>query len=432
LELLHRGRDEGMVDADGGRADAPAGDAQTLGDVRPQRVLRLGAEPAHALVRVVGVERGEVHHRDGAQQPTRLVLALDRTALGQRRDPTFERRAVDGAHCLQPAEIERHAGIAGNLAPRRVAIGLARADSGAGKGVHARAGEGWLWLGVHTQGPGSLAGPFGRFEATRGPQWHYPSLPGRTQARPCRQPTRERYSASRGRIPLTAAGDMNDETRAGGSGALMAERIERVVVVGAGHGGAEAAAALRQRGFDRQITLVSDEPDLPYQRPPLSKEYIKRPGNPLMLRPQQFFDDNAVRLMLGVRVVSIDRAGRTVQLSTGESLSYDHLVLATGARNRKPPVPGLVHPAIIELRTLADARRIVELIGGWKRVCVIGGGFIGLEAAGLLATMGIAVEVVEMASRLMQRAVSPTISQWFLGFHQGRGNRVHLSTVVKA
>jgi len=212
----------------------------------------------------------------------------------------------------------------------------------------------------------------------------------------------------------------------------MAERIEKVVVVGAGHGGVEAAAALRQRGFDRQITLVSAETDLPYQRPPLSKEYIKRPGNPLMLRPQQFFDDNAVTLMLGARAVSIDRAGRTVQLSTGESLSYDHLVLATGARNRKPPLPGLDHPAIVELRTLADANRIVGAIGGWKHVCVIGGGFIGLEAAGLLATMGIAVDVVEMAPRLMQRAVSPTISEWFLGFHRSRGNRVHLSTVVKA
>ena len=212
----------------------------------------------------------------------------------------------------------------------------------------------------------------------------------------------------------------------------MAERIEKVVMVGAGHGGVEAAAALRQKGFDRQITLVSDEPDLPYQRPPLSKEYIKRPGNPLMLRPQQFFDDNAVTLMLGARAVSIDRAGRTVQLSTGESLSYDHLVLATGARNRKPPLPGLDHPAIVELRTLADANRIVGAIGGWKHVCVIGGGFIGLEAAGLLATMGIAVDVVEMAPRLMQRAVSPTISEWFLGFHRSRGNRVHLSTVVKA
>ncbi|HEX7006567.1 MAG TPA: NAD(P)/FAD-dependent oxidoreductase, partial [Alphaproteobacteria bacterium] len=261
-----------------------------------------------------------------------------------------------------------------------------------------------------------MAGPFGRFEATRGPQWHYPSLPGRTQARPCRPPTRNRYSASRGRIPLTAAGDMNDETRAGGSGALMAERIEKVVVVGAGHGGVEAAAALRQRGFDRQITLVSAETDLPYQRPPLSKEYIKRPGNPLMLRPQQFFDDNAVTLMLGARAVSIDRAGRTVQLSTGESLSYDHLVLATGARNRKPPLPGLDHPAIVELRTLADANRIVGAIGGWKHVCVIGGGFIGLEAAGLLATMDIEIDVVEMTPRLMQRAVSPTVSQWFLDF----------------
>ena len=95
-------------------------------------------------------------------------------------------------------------------------------------------------------------------------------------------------------------------------------------------------------------------------------------------------------------------------------------------------MPGLGDAAVVELRTLADARRIVSVIGGWKHVCVVGGGFIGLEAAGLLATMGVHVEVVEMAPRLMQRAVSPTVSQWFLDFHHSQGNRVHLSTQVTA
>lgn len=212
----------------------------------------------------------------------------------------------------------------------------------------------------------------------------------------------------------------------------METGVEQVVVIGAGHAGVECAAALRQRGFAGSIDLICDEPDLPYQRPPLSKEYIKRPGEALVLRPAQFYADNRVTLRLGARAAAIERVSRRVHLSDGEALAYDHLVLATGARNRRPPVPGLDGAAVVELRSLADARRIVSRIGGWKHVCVIGGGFIGLEAAGLLATMGVHVELVEMAPRLMQRAVSPAVSQWFLDFHHSRGNRVRLSTQAAA
>jgi 3-phenylpropionate/trans-cinnamate dioxygenase ferredoxin reductase component len=139
-----------------------------------------------------------------------------------------------------------------------------------------------------------------------------------------------------------------------------------------------------------------------------------------------------VDLLLGERATAIDREAKRVTLEGGEMLPYDHLVLATGARNRRPPVPGLDHHDVIELRTLADANKIVGVIGGWKRVCVIGGGFIGLEAAGLLATMGVKIDVVEMAPRLMQRAVSPAVSAWFLEYHLAQGTRVHLSTQVKA
>lgn len=212
---------------------------------------------------------------------------------------------------------------------------------------------------------------------------------------------------------------------------MVRNAIERIVIIGAGHAGVELAAALRSHNFTGTIDLLSDEADHPYQRPPLSKEYIKRPGEALVLKPQQFFDAQNIKLHLGCKVVSIDPAAHQVKLSDGSELAYDHLVLATGARNRKLPIPGLDHPSTIELRTLEDANRIVEQIASWQRIAIIGGGFIGLEAAGLLATMGISVDVVEMAPRLMQRAVTPAISDWFLKSHLRQNSRVHLSRVVK-
>jgi 3-phenylpropionate/trans-cinnamate dioxygenase ferredoxin reductase subunit len=206
-----------------------------------------------------------------------------------------------------------------------------------------------------------------------------------------------------------------------------------LVIVGAGHGGVELAGALRQHGFAGSITLLSDEPDVPYQRPPLSKDYIKRAADTpaLVLRPESFFADNAIDLRLGVRATKVNRETRTVTLSDGETLTYGHLVFATGARNRNLPIPGLDHPDTLELRTLADANGVVKTLESAKRVVVIGGGFIGLEAASLLRAMDVAVEVVEMAPRLMQRAVTPTISAWFLDHHRGEGSTVHLSRTVK-
>lgn len=206
----------------------------------------------------------------------------------------------------------------------------------------------------------------------------------------------------------------------------------KVVVIGAGHAGVELAASLRQKGFGGSIDLVSDEAAIPYQRPPLSKDYIKRPGNPLVLKPARFYEEQKVTLRAGVRADRIDRVARRVHLSDGTALDYDHLVLATGARNRRPPVPGLEHPDVIELRSLADAERIVARIGSWRRVAIVGGGFIGLEAAGLFSAMGISTDVVEMAPRLMARAVSPTVSAWFRAFHHGHGVRLHMPQQVAA
>ena len=129
-----------------------------------------------------------------------------------------------------------------------------------------------------------------------------------------------------------------------------------VVIVGAGHAGFQLAASLRQHGFDGAIMLLSDEPVLPYQRPPLSKEYLdgKIGLDLLLMRPEAFYRDHRIDYLSGARVEAIDRTQRTVQLASGERLPYGHLVLATGARNRVPPLPGIELDGVCYLRTLAE------------------------------------------------------------------------------
>lgn len=210
-----------------------------------------------------------------------------------------------------------------------------------------------------------------------------------------------------------------------------AGRSAGAVIIGAGHGGVEAAAALAVGGWSKPIHLISDENCLPYQRPPLSKDYLANPGSPLPLRSTGFFADKGITIHLGVRAQAINRRERTVVLSDG-TLAYEHLVLATGARNRIPVTPGLDSTAMVQLRSLADADTIVRQISGWKRVLVVGGGFIGLEAAGLFPKLGIKVDVVEMAPRLMQRAASPRISEWFLRYHLAHDVGMHMPDGIGA
>jgi len=209
------------------------------------------------------------------------------------------------------------------------------------------------------------------------------------------------------------------------------ETVSRVVIVGSGQAGIEAAASLRHDGFAGSIVVIGDEPDLPYQRPPLSKEFLKNAeDSSLPLRGEVFYGQNAIDLRLGHRAESIDRAAREVVLLGGERLSYDHLVLATGARNRMPPVSGLDGIDVMELRTLADARALTARLDGLRHVTIIGGGFIGLEVAALLRQRDIAVDVIEAAERLMGRVLSPIMSDWFLGFHESIGVKVRLVTMV--
>ena len=207
---------------------------------------------------------------------------------------------------------------------------------------------------------------------------------------------------------------------------------DRVVIVGAGQGGLQVAASLRQDGFAGPVTLIGDEPGLPYQRPPLSKAYMKDgDASRLALKPEAFFAQAAVDYRPATTVASIDRGAGQVVLTDGDRLGFDHLVLATGARNARPPLPGLDLPGVHALRGLADAAALRAAMGHARRAAVIGGGFIGLEFAAVAAAAGVAVTVIEAADRLMARAVTPPMSGRFLDFHRAAGVDVRLSALAR-
>jgi 3-phenylpropionate/trans-cinnamate dioxygenase ferredoxin reductase subunit len=203
-----------------------------------------------------------------------------------------------------------------------------------------------------------------------------------------------------------------------------------IVIVGGGHGGSQVAASLREKGYQGPLALLTAEGDIPYQRPPLSKAFLKEPTHDLLpLRPQSFYAKNAVDLRLSTEVVAIDPAG-VLRLKDGQTLSADRIVLATGARPRLPPITGIDLDGVLALRNAADARRIRERLYAANDVVVIGGGFIGLEIAATARLLGKTVTVLEAAGRLMGRAVAPEISAHFLALHRGWGSDIRLDTPV--
>src|SRR5215475_5126567 len=206
-----------------------------------------------------------------------------------------------------------------------------------------------------------------------------------------------------------------------------------VIIVGAGHGGYQVAASLRQAGFSDRICLINDEAHPPYQRPPLSKAYIKGSAGPesLMFRPEKFYTDQKIELIAG-RATSIDRAGRKVHLASGDTLDYGHLVLATGARNRLLDLPNANLPNVRYLRILDDSEDLRRRIASCKRVVVIGAGFIGLEFAATARIKGLEVDVLELAGRVMARAVTAEVSDYFQKRHAEAGVRIHLGVQATA
>ncbi|NIK48228.1 3-phenylpropionate/trans-cinnamate dioxygenase ferredoxin reductase subunit [Variibacter gotjawalensis] len=190
---------------------------------------------------------------------------------------------------------------------------------------------------------------------------------------------------------------------------------------------------MRDEKFDGRIVLVGDEPELPYQRPPLSKAYMNRTmlDSGIYLRPDTFFAQHNIELMTGAMVTRVDRVAKQIALGSGGRLDYDHLVLATGARNRLLPVPGNELDGVVYLRSLADARSVRERIDMVQNIVVVGAGFIGLEFAAVAAKRGKKVTVIESTERAMGRAISREISDFFQDAHRAWGTELLFGTTLK-
>ncbi|HJW40678.1 MAG TPA: FAD-dependent oxidoreductase [Rhizomicrobium sp.] len=209
---------------------------------------------------------------------------------------------------------------------------------------------------------------------------------------------------------------------------------ERIVIIGAGQSGAQAVASLRAEGFTGAIIMIGDEPFAPYQRPPLSKAYLMgtMERDRLFLKPDAFYREANCEMILGVAATRIDRATRQVHLADGRSLAYDKLLIATGSRVRKIRCPGADLQGVYYLRGIADVDALRAEFEPGKKLAIVGGGYIGLEVAAVAAKRGIDVTVFEAMDRVMARAVSTPISDFYEKVHRAAGVKILLDTGVEA
>ena len=210
--------------------------------------------------------------------------------------------------------------------------------------------------------------------------------------------------------------------------------MEQVVIIGAGQAGVQAAASLRAEGFTGAITMVGDEPFPPYQRPPLSKAYLAGDfaRERLFLKPESFFVEAKCNLKLQARAEAIDRGAKTVRLTNGGVLPYDRLLIATGSRVRKLPIPGAELSGIHYLRGIEDVDRLKRDFRSGARFVVAGGGYIGLEVAAVARKLGLDVTVIEAMDRVMARAVSPHLSAFYEAEHRAHGVRFLLHAAAQS
>ncbi len=212
---------------------------------------------------------------------------------------------------------------------------------------------------------------------------------------------------------------------------MSATAPARIVVIGGGQAAAQTVFSLRQGGYQGSVTLVSDEPAVPYQRPPLSKAYLKGelPAERLWFRHPEWYAQHAVEPRLRTRVRAIDPSARRVELDGGESLGYDALVIATGARPRRLSLPGADLEGVFELRAVADADRLRPCLVAGARLVIVGAGYIGLEVAASASALGLEVTVLELAPRVLARVTGTLVAKFFERAHRAHG--IELRTGVR-
>ena len=207
-----------------------------------------------------------------------------------------------------------------------------------------------------------------------------------------------------------------------------------MVIVGAGHAAGQAAASLRQEGYDGEIVIIGDEPHIPYQRPPLSKQYLSGEHGleKVYLRPARFYEDKNITVKTGVRVTAIDTEARTVTTDQQEHIGYDKLLLATGGRPRQLTIPGHDLRGIHYLRGIEDVDGIRDEMAPGRKMVVVGGGYIGLEVAAVAVEAGLEVHVLEMEGRILQRVTTERMSAYYHQLHESRGVHIHTRAAVTA
>jgi 3-phenylpropionate/trans-cinnamate dioxygenase ferredoxin reductase subunit len=205
-----------------------------------------------------------------------------------------------------------------------------------------------------------------------------------------------------------------------------------ILITGAGHGGSQAAISLRQNKFVGSICMVGEEPELPYERPPLSKTYLggTKSFDQILIRPPAFWTERGIDVLTCNRVASVDPEGHAVKLQDGATIRYGRLIWATGGRPRRLICPGHDLVGVHTVRSRADVDRMISELSGTMSVVIVGGGYIGLEAAAVLAKLGKRVSVLEMQDRVLARVAGPTISHFYEAEHRAHGVDVLLNSTV--
>lgn len=208
----------------------------------------------------------------------------------------------------------------------------------------------------------------------------------------------------------------------------------KIVIVGAGQAGCQVATSLRQLGHAGPIAIVGDEPYLPYQRPPLSKAFLKGglSFERLYLNPASFYAERNIEVVTNARVASIDLAERRLTIAGGSAIAFDVLVLAMGTRARMPPIEGLALGNVFTVRGIADAEKLRQGLDAIRRIAVVGGGYIGLEVAAILRGMGKGAVLLETQDRILARVTSPPISDYFDRLHRAHGVEIVTGARVRS